>query len=49
MESRGRHGVSQVDGAWACVRPARVLCVLAVLAVVAVPLEFAPSALVVHS
>jgi hypothetical protein len=45
MESRGRRDVSQVDGAWACVRAARALCVLSLLAVVAVPLGFAPSAL----
>jgi hypothetical protein len=45
IESRGQRGAWQVDGALACVRAARALCVLAVLAAVAVPLGFAPSAL----
>jgi len=45
MRSRGQLGVSQIDRAWICVRAPNVLCVLAVLATVAVPLGFAPSAL----
>ena len=45
MRSRGELGVSQIDGAWICGRAPNVLCVLAVLVAVAVPLGFAPSAL----
>jgi hypothetical protein len=44
MAFKDRLGISQVDGAWVCLR-ARALCVLAVLAAFAVPLGFAPSAL----
>src|ERR1700683_1344672 len=44
MRSTCRHGVSRFDGAWAWGRTGRALCVLAVLAAVAVPLAFAPSA-----
>ncbi len=45
MRSTDRRGVSWFHGARACELVPRVLCVLAVLTVVAVPLGFAPSAL----
>lgn len=42
---RGRYDVSRLGGAWARMRAGRALCVLAVLAAVAVSLGFASSAL----
>jgi Carboxypeptidase regulatory-like domain len=45
MRSTSRAGVSRFDEAWICAWAGRVLCVLAALAAVVVPMSFAPSAL----
>jgi hypothetical protein len=45
MRFTGRLGVSRFDGAWACARGGRALCVLAALAAVVVPMGLASSAL----